>query len=163
MHLISETYLVRVANDEKATFQKFFWNLIRWISGTIVRVVPPVDRITPRSCSSAVSSEELIDILRFPCLYTPIESRSYVTYVFNSFRWFRWNVDSSQNCRAPQHSDREDLPECTGQMQWYSEVLYQAVQELHVNPFLRWAHSGVQHMWVVGRGLHREMTVVVWG
>lgn len=48
-----------------------------------MRVVPPVDRMIPSSRNNIVSSEELIDVLRFACRYTPIESRSYVVHIFN--------------------------------------------------------------------------------
>ena len=55
--------------DSLVTFQIFFANFMRWISGTMVSVVPPSSRIEPKSCNKSDSSGVFTFGVRFRCQY----------------------------------------------------------------------------------------------
>lgn len=59
------THLVRVAIEENEIFQKFLENFVLCISGTIIKVLPPVSRRFPKSFNKADSSDELTTVELF--------------------------------------------------------------------------------------------------
>src|ERR1700722_20721471 len=67
-NIAANGYPVNVAMEENATFQKFFLNLMRWISPTTVTVLPPSCIIPPKSVRRASSSGVLTVVKISLCL-----------------------------------------------------------------------------------------------